>query len=112
MKRNAICLRPHALAGSSSSSNTAINGEVPSLIMTQQLPAINGSTTNESESIENASGHQPWYLFPAINHDKEDWYHFLVQSSRLVEPGELVKDAMLFDAVDMGRYGSHSGGHR
>ena len=105
MKRNAICLRPHALAGSASStSNASTSIELPSLIMTQQLPAINGVSINGADlPSENASGHQPWYLFPAINHDKEDWYHSLIQSSRLTEPGELAKDAALFDSDDMGR---------
>lgn len=110
MKRNAICLRPHIQAGD----GHGPNGELPSLILHKQ-PTPNGTSTSgagtgtgataasDKKDVSEDSSTQPWFLFPSINHDKEDWYHSLVQSSRLTEPSDLSKDASLFDSDDMAR---------
>lgn len=96
MKKNAILLRPHISAAANPT-------EVPSLVMGRPQASINGSASAAYADPLDTGSHQPWYLFPSINHDKEDWYHSLVQSSRCDKPGELAADASLFDSDDMSR---------
>jgi len=93
MKKNAILLRPHISAAANPT-------EVPSLVMGRPQGSVNGSPG--ADPLDTGH-HQPWYLFPSINHDKEDWYHSLVSSSKCSDPGELATDASLFDSDDMSR---------
>lgn len=98
MKKNAICLRPILKAGED------VSEEVPSLILRPtptQAIASSTATATASEPSSDLS-HQPWFIFPSINHDKEDWYHSLVTGSKLPLASEQAKDASLFDPNDMG----------
>lgn len=48
----------------------------------------------------------PWFIFARVNSDKEDWYHSLVQASKLGHTSTsstFAKDRSLFDPDDMAR---------
>jgi hypothetical protein len=93
MKKNAIRLRPIAKSGIDA------KDEVPSLIL-RPLTASNGAGAASTAVIDDTQ--QPWFIFPLINHDKEDWYHSFVSASRIPEPDEVAEDANMFDSDDMG----------
>lgn len=99
MKKNAICLKPVKTAGDDGQQ------EVPSLILRPPPITVNGNNSNAAPlAPESAASmaQQPWFIFPSINHDKEDWYHTLVSASKLPDPALAAKDATLFDPNDMG----------
>ncbi|GAA99853.1 uncharacterized protein L969DRAFT_91794 [Mixia osmundae IAM 14324] len=85
MKRNAVCLRPKS----------------------SQALAEHVTDSNTSESQSASPGKpMPWFLFPSSNIDKEDWYHALVQATKLSddEPDTtFIRDRSLFDPHDMSR---------
>lgn len=49
----------------------------------------------------------PWFLFPKVNSDKEDWYHSLILSAKLAlaalpdTRSALANDALMFSSDDM-----------
>ena len=108
MKRNAIRLTPILPAGGSAhhESPSVIRRPVSNSSNAAANPA-NGADT-ASQAAENFTeahgGYQPYYLFPAINHDKEDWLHSLVASSRMIHDDLVQKDADLFRPEDVSHF--------
>lgn len=96
MKKNAICLKPILKAGEDGIE------EVPSLILRPNPVSTNGSGNAPALESSASLSRLPWFIFPSINHDKEDWYHSLVSASKLPLASEVDADASLFDSDDMG----------
>ncbi|KAK4055468.1 hypothetical protein OIV83_000014 [Microbotryomycetes sp. JL201] len=87
VKRNAIALKP--VAGNSEKEFDMAEHHLSSL-----------EKTNDMQTGKP----WPWFLFARVNSDKEDWYHSLVQASKLSKPDTtsvLEKDKSLFDPDDM-----------
>lgn len=84
VKRNAITLKPRSIEGDAALAAHAAAEE----------------TTHDMEP----SKPLPWFIFAKVNSDKEDWYHSLVQASKLgnaTTTATLDKDRSLFDPEDM-----------
>lgn len=98
MKKNAICLKPATKAPEEA------NDEVPSLILRPPPVPVNGSSATPAVAPESAASlaQKPWFIFPSINHDKEDWYQSLLSAHKLPDPAQIAKDGSLFDPNDMG----------
>lgn len=86
VKRNAMCLRPKALS-------------------VEALVKYTPASQETSHDLEPGRP-LPWFLFAKVNSDKEDWFHSLIQASKLGSPtaaATLAKDRSLFDSDDMAR---------
>ncbi|KAK4701036.1 hypothetical protein P7C70_g5201, partial [Phenoliferia sp. Uapishka_3] len=88
VKRNAVCLRP----------------------LQSRLPydsALSSHSASEETTHDiDADKPLPWFIFAKVNTDKEDWYHSLVEASKLAGPNStanLAKDRSMFDPDDMAR---------
>ncbi|ORY78893.1 hypothetical protein BCR35DRAFT_304921 [Leucosporidium creatinivorum] len=84
VKRNAITLKPKSVEGDAALAAHAATEE----------------TTHDMEPNKPL----PWFIFAKVNSDKEDWYHSLVQASKLGTSNTtatLEKDRSLFDPEDM-----------
>nr|CRX79013.1 hypothetical protein ls5930a1_00066 [Leucosporidium scottii] len=84
VKRNAITLKPRNVDGDAALAAHAATEE----------------TTHDMEP----NSPLPWFIFAKVNSDKEDWYHSLVQASKLgnaINTATLDKDRSLFDPEDM-----------
>lgn len=99
VKRNAICLRP-TVAGESGE----IEGE-GDVVKELEAHVASEEKTHDLEPGTNS----PWFIFAKVNSDKEDWYHSLVQASKIstttkgLVSANLAKDRSVFDPDDMAR---------
>ncbi|GAA6020664.1 hypothetical protein JCM10207_007816 [Rhodosporidiobolus poonsookiae] len=93
VKRTAIMLKPKKEVGAEKEPGT------PS--------TPTGQATTEEATYDLETGKAlPWFLFTKVNSDKEDWFHSLIQSSRLNSPtssADLAADGALFSPEDMAR---------
>ncbi|KAL8277717.1 hypothetical protein RQP46_009839 [Phenoliferia psychrophenolica] len=86
VKRNAVCLRPKSV-----SCDSALAAHL---------------ATEETTHDMDADKPFPWFIFAKVNTDKEDWYHSLVEASKLgtaTTTATLAKDRSMFDPDDMAR---------